>query len=118
MNMLKMNLVKSLDDLGYSAEDGYTRRVAETRLGEFVQCFDYSEAMVKFQSDMWKAITVILLYIVLPRRDIAFEGRSGVIMEDETEVALPSSMRGILTIEEYKYLVDSAIPSLAIGSGN
>jgi len=118
MNMLKMNLVKSLDDLGYSADDGYTRRVAETRLSEFVQCFDYSESMVKFQTDMWKAITVILLYIVLPRRDIAFEGRSGVIMEDETEVTLPSSLQGMLTIVEYKYLIDSAIPSLAIGSGN
>jgi len=119
MNMLKMNLVKSLDDLGYSAEDGYTRRLAESRLSEFIQRFDYSEPMVKFRSSMWKAMTVILLYIVLPRRDIAFEGRSGVVMKDETELTLPSSLRDIgLSIEEYKYLVDSAIPSLDIGSGN
>jgi hypothetical protein len=119
MNMLKMNLVKSLDDLGYSADDDYTRRLAESRLSEFIQSFDYSESMVKFQSSMWKALTVILLYIVLPRRDIAFEGRSGVVMKDETELTLPSSLRDVgLSIEEYKYLVDSAIPSLDIGSGN
>lgn len=117
MNMLKMNLTKCLDDCGYSADDGYTIKTAETRLYEFVQFFDYSEPMVKFHSDMWKALTVILLNIVLPRHDLAFEGKSGIIVHDNTELTLPPMLREVgITVEEYKYLVNSAIPSLDLGS--
>jgi len=122
MNMLKMNFSKALSDLGYNSEDGYTLRIAETRLGEFIQCFDYSEPMVKFQSEMWRALTVILLNIVLPKHDIAHEGKAGGVMKDETlagELPLPSSLAAIgMTMEEYKYLSSSAIPSLDVGSGN
>jgi len=117
MNMLKMNLTKCLDDCGYSADDGYTIKTAETRLYEFVQFFDYSEPMVKFHSDMWKALTVILLNIVLPRHDLAFEGKSGIIVQDHAELTLPPMLREVgITMEEYKYLVNSAIPSLDLGS--
>ena len=117
MNMLKMNLTKCLDDCGYSADDGYTIKTAETRLYEFVQFFDYSEPMVKFHSDMWKALTVILLNIVLPRYDLAFEGKSGIIVQDHAELTLPPMLREVgITVEEYKYLVNSAIPSLDLGS--
>ncbi len=121
MNMLKMNLTKSLDDLGYNGEDGYTRRIAEGRLSEFVQCFDFSKPMVKFQTDMYRALTIVLLNIVLPRHDIAYEGQAGIIVKDETppnEILLPCPLSDIgITIEEYRYLVNSAIPMLDIGSG-
>ncbi|GFH56752.1 hypothetical protein CTEN210_13228 [Chaetoceros tenuissimus] len=117
MNMLKLNLTKCLDDCGYSADDGYTIKTAESRLYEFVQFFDYSEPMVKFHSDMWKALTVILLNIVLPRHDLAFEGKSGIIVQDHAELTLPLMLREVgITMEEYKYLVNSAIPSLDLGS--
>ena len=114
MNMLRMNLSKSLDDLGYCGADGYTRRIAETRLLEFIQCFDYSEPMVKFQSDMWRALTVVLLNMVLPRHDIAYEGAAGVVDHTPSdELRLPSSLVDIdVTIDEYSYLVNSAVLSL------
>ena len=119
--MLKMNLVKSLGDLGYNSEDGYTRRIAETRLSEFVQCFDFSTPMVKFQTEMYRALTIVLLNIVLPRHDIAYEGQAGIIVKDDTppsKLRLPFPLSEIgITTEEYKYLVNTAIPMLDVGSG-
>ena len=38
------------------------------RLGEFIQSFDFSESMVKLDSKMWFALTVILLDILLPNK--------------------------------------------------
>jgi hypothetical protein len=120
VNMLKINLVKSLDELGYSTSDEYTRRIAETRLGEFVQKFDFHEPMVQFLSIQWKALTIILLNIVLPRHDLAYEGKTGIVVRDGVphELTLPHTLKELgMTIEEYKYLVDTAIPSLDVGSG-
>lgn len=119
MNILKRNLMKSLDELGYSTIDEYTRRTAETRLGELIQRFDFTEPMVKFQSIQWRALTIILLNIVLPRHDLAYEGKTGIIVKDEesSELKLPNTLKEVgISLEEYKYLVDKAIPSLDHGS--
>lgn len=126
MSMIKMNLAKSLSNLGYDAKDEYTKRMAESRVSEFVQSFDYSEPMVKFDSNMWFALSVLLLDILLPKHDIAYEGKCGVIVNDDddmddeltTGIVLPSSISTIgITAEEYKYLTKSAIPSLSKGGG-
>jgi hypothetical protein len=120
MNMLKINLIRSLDELGYSTSDNYTRRMAETRLGEFVQKFDFTDPMVKFNSIQWRALTIILLSIVLPRHDLAYEGKTGIVVRDEVspELALPNTLKEVgMSVQEYKYLVDTAIPSLDVGSG-
>lgn len=120
MNMLKINLIRSLDELGYSTSDNYTRRMAETRLGEFVQKFDFTDPMVKFNSIQWRALTIILLSVVLPRHDLAYEGKTGIVVRDEVspELALPNTLKEVgMSVEEYKYLVDTAIPSLDVGSG-
>mmetsp|Transcript_18166 Transcript_18166/g.21006 ORF Transcript_18166/g.21006 Transcript_18166/m.21006 type:complete len:614 (-) Transcript_18166:41-1882(-) len=126
MSMIKMNLAKSLSNLGYDAKDEYTKRMAESRVSEFVQSFDYSEPMVKFDSNMWFALSVLLLDILLPKHDIAYEGKCGVIVNDDddmddeltTGIVLPSSISTIgITAEEYKYLTKSAIPSLSRGGG-
>jgi len=120
MNMLKINLVRSLDELGYSTSDDYTRRLAETRLAEFVQKFDFAEPMVKFNSIQWRALTIILLNIVLPRHDLAYEGKTGIVFRDEVShvLTLPNTLKEVgMSVEEYKYLVDTAIPSLDVGIG-
>ena len=119
MTMLKMNLVKALSESGYNSEDGYTRRIAENRLSEFVQCFDFSRSMVKFDMKMYRALTIVLVSIVLPRHDIAYEGEAGIIVKDEPsdEIPFPSPLHEIgVTEEEFKYLVNRAIPTLDIGS--
>lgn len=119
MTMLKMNLVKALSESGYNSEDLYTRRIAENRLSEFVQCFDFSRSMVKFDMKMYRALTIILVSIVLPRHDIAYEGEAGIIVKDEpsNEIPFPSPLREIgVTEEEFKYLVNRAIPTLDLGS--
>ena len=119
MTMLKMNLVKALSESGYNSEDLYTRRIAENRLSEFVQCFDFSRSMVKFDMKMYRALTIVLVSIVLPRHDIAYEGEAGIIVKDEpsNEIPFPSPLREIgVTEEEFKYLVNRAIPTLDIGS--
>lgn len=121
MSMLKMNLSKCLTELGYKGDDGYTKRVAETRLSNFIQHFDYSKPMVQFHSDLWRALTIILLDIVLPKYDIAFEGQSGqqVIpsgqLDDNVLISTYVTRIGI-SKEEYKYLVTKAIPSLDAGA--
>jgi len=121
MSMLKMNLSKCLTELGYKGDDGYTKRVAETRLSNFIQHFDYSSPMVQFHSDLWRAFTVILLDIVLPKYDIAYEGQSGkqVVPSEQFDDTVPIStyVTSIgISREEYKYLVTKAIPSLDSGA--
>jgi hypothetical protein len=120
MSMLKMHLSKCLTELGYNGNDGYTKRVAETRLSNFIQHFDYSKPMVQFHSDMWRAVTVILLDIVLPKYDIAYEGQSGLIISSgQLDISIPIStyVTSIgISREEYNYLVTKAIPSLDSGA--
>lgn len=119
MSMLKMNLSKCLTELGYKGDDGYTKRVAETRLSNFIQYFDYSKPMVQFHSDMWRAVTVVLLDIVLPKYDIAYEGQSGqkIVPSGQFDIPISTYVTSIgISKEEYNYLVTKAIPSLDSGA--
>mmetsp|Transcript_28509 Transcript_28509/g.43644 ORF Transcript_28509/g.43644 Transcript_28509/m.43644 type:complete len:585 (-) Transcript_28509:2173-3927(-) len=121
MTMLKMNIGKSMSDLGYNSDDGYSRRIAETRLYEFIKTFDYTKPMIKFKSDMWRALTVILLDIILPKHDIAYEGIGGKIVvdrENPRKNIYPTVLKTVgITEEEYDYLVSKAIPTLQVGGG-
>ena len=127
MTMIKMNLSKALMDLEYKRDtndktnglsDEYIRQNAHMRLGEFIQSFDFSESMVKLDSKMWLALTVLLLDMLLPISTF-HDGRNSNTNEDDenyTKTKLPSS---IITIgihdEEYDYLIRTAVPTLSKG---
>ena len=115
MTMIKMNLSKALMDLDYKRDtndktnglsDEYFRQNAHMRLGEFIQSFDFSESMVKLDSKMWLALTVLLLDMLLPISTL-HEGR---------KKKLPSSIIAIgIHDEEYDYLIRTAVPTLSKG---
>jgi hypothetical protein len=118
MSMLKFNLRKALDELGYNADDGFTRKTSEERLGKWVQFFNFAEPMGKLDSTLWRSLTAILLDIILPKHDLAYEGQSGLVVrideEDHDTERFPESAKDAgLTFEEYHYLAVSAIPSLS-----
>ena len=110
MAMLKFNLIKALEDLGHNADDGFTRKTSEEQLGKWVQFFNFSEPMVKLDSTMWRALTVILLNNIMPKDDLAHKRQS------DREKRFPESAKAAgLTFDEYHYLAESAIPSLSSG---
>ena len=77
--------------------------------------------MGKLDSTLWRSLTVILLDIILPKHDLAYEGQSGLVVriddeEDHDTERFPESAKDAgLTFEEYHYLAVSAIPSLSSG---
>jgi hypothetical protein len=72
-------------------------RVAEKRLGELLRCMDYSQPMPKLSSLQAKAMACVLLETVMP-------------CSDSKSSAVPDCcMRLDMTMEEYKYLSQSAI---------
>jgi hypothetical protein len=99
MSMLKMHLSHSLEELGRSMEE---KRHAETRLADFLRTLDYSKPMIKLDSRMWKAMTCVLLEIVLMDSTAAAAGNSRV----------PTSAKAVgMTPDEYRYLIRSAVIS-------
>ena len=143
MSIMKMNVSKALDDLGYRSGSASTctdkhimRQLAHSRLAEFIQSFDFSEPMVKFDTKMWYAMSVVLLEILLPtttntasdgvnsRKD--YERQDGSEKSDTRDlgdldsrtrcIKLPSSIVAVdIGVEEYYYLTHTAIPSLSKG---
>lgn len=104
MSMIKMNLSKALSELEYNSNDENLIQMAYTRLGEFIQTFDFAESMVKLDSKMWLALTVLLLDIILPKREI---------FDDK----IPSSAIAIgISLTEYVYLTRTAVPTLSKGA--
>jgi hypothetical protein len=100
MSMLKMHLSHSLEELGRSQEE---KRRAETRLADFLRTLDYSKPMIKLDSHMWKAMTCVLLEMVL--MDSAAAENAG--------MAVPASANAVgMTPDEYRYLTRSAVISL------
>lgn len=77
--------------------------------------------MVKFRTDMWRALAVILLDIILPKHDIAYEGIGGTILtdcENPRKNIYPTVLKTVgITEAEYDYLVLKAIPTLQVGGG-
>lgn len=100
MAMVKLYLPKSLEELGYSSE---LRRTADQRLGELLRTFCYVQEAPKFPVKLWKAMTCILLEIVMFEQN--GNGKTG-----GEKKALPLSVATVeMTTAEYHYMTRSAI---------
>lgn len=101
MAMVKLYLPKSLEELGYPLE---LRRTADVRLGEFLRTFCYVQEAPKLPVKLWKAMTCILLEIVL------VEERGTKEEVDLRKMTLPPSIATVeMTVEEYRYLTRSVV---------
>lgn len=102
MAMVKLYLPKSLEELSFALE---LRRTADMRLGELLRMFNYVQDAPKLPVKLWKAMTCILLEIVLVEQHKI----------DTKTVALPSSIASIdMTFDEYRYLTRSAVKSFGV----
>jgi hypothetical protein len=98
MAMLKMNVPTCLVQLQQPVN---TRRVVEQRLGDWLRTLDYSLASPKLNLPLWKAMTCVLLDMVL------VEARK------TTPDNLPAVISAVgMTWDEYRYLTRSALLSL------
>jgi len=118
MSMVKMNLPRALEELGFDRSDNHVRRLAEARLANFVRTFNYSDPMVKFDSTLWKALTVVLVGICFPSSllypDVV--GESSENDDDVTEISTPATIQQLgISGDEYRYLTKSALKSLSVG---
>ncbi len=102
MAMVKLYLPRSLEELHFAQE---LRRTADNRLGELLRMFNYVEEAPKLPVKLWKAMTCILLEIVLvEQRRSGYDG-----------MVLPPSIASIeMTIDEYRYLSKSAVKSFGV----
>ncbi len=96
--------------------DEQIRQMAHSRLAEFIQSFDFSEPMVKFDTKMWYAMSVVLLDILLPSDKEQDEAKKNGEVKDWIMRDLPSSIVAVdVNVEEYYYLTHTAIPTLSKG---
>ena len=120
MSMIKMHLPRALEELGYNKSDGHVRRLAQSRLANFLRTFNFSDASPKFDSSLWRALTVILVDICFPSSllfpDII--AQNGQQDGEGQSQSLPASISQCgISDSEYEYLVNSAMKSLAAGGG-
>jgi hypothetical protein len=95
MAMIKMYLPSSMEALNHPED---MRRTAEHRIGDFLRTFDYSSEAPKLPTKMWKAVTCILLDMVL------LETRP------KSVESVPPTVEAVgITIDEYRYLTRSAV---------
>lgn len=95
MAMIKMYLPSSMEALNHPDD---MRRIAEHRIGDFLRTFDYSSEAPKLPTKLWKAITCILLDMVL------LETRA------KSVETIPQSVETVgMTLDEYKYLTRTAV---------
>lgn len=117
MSMIKMHLPRALEELGYNKSDGHVRRLAQSRLANFVRTFNFTDASPKFDISLWRALTVILVDICFPSSvlfpDIAKEEQESI--EGQKSYVTASISQCGISESEYKYLVNSAMKSLAAG---
>jgi hypothetical protein len=99
MAMIKLYLPRSLDELQHPKD---IRRTAEKRLGDFLRTFTYAHEAPKLQTKLWKAMTCIFLDMVL--------------IETRQPDKLPPSVQAVgMTLDEYRYLTQSAVPTFGKG---
>ncbi len=120
MSMIKMHLPRALEDLGYDKSNGHVRRLAQSRLANFVRTFDFSAASSpKFDSSLWRALTVVFVDICFPSSvlypDVAQKLQEGATVQ--TPHTPTSISQCGISASEYKYLVNSAMKSLGCGGG-
>mmetsp|Transcript_9244 Transcript_9244/g.14205 ORF Transcript_9244/g.14205 Transcript_9244/m.14205 type:complete len:586 (-) Transcript_9244:1033-2790(-) len=103
MSILKMHRAKGFREL---MVDGTNHRMAETRLADLLRTMDFSQPTPKLNTNLWRAMTVIFLRMVLYRKD----GNSPMTIDDNT---VPDSIKIVgMTKEEYLYLTQSSLTSL------
>jgi len=97
MAMIKLYLPSCLEELHQPPS---LRRRAEHRLGNLLRTLDYSREAPKLQVSFWKAMTCVVLEMVL--------------VETRQE-GLPSSVAAIgMTLEEYRCLTRSVIQGFVV----
>ena len=95
MAMVKLYLPSSMRELKHSDD---VRRTAEKRLGDLLRTFDYSREAPKLEVKLWKAMTCVLLDMVMIETRV-----------DALE-SLPPSVQAVgMALEEYKYLTRSGV---------
>ena len=100
MAMVKLYLPNILEELGFAQE---LRRTADVRLGELIRSFNYVLEAPKLPVKLWKAMTCILLEIVL------VEAHKGEMLTIPTSAAVVG-----MTLEEYRYLSRSAVKNFGV----
>lgn len=100
MAMLRLYLSGCMSELGHTSEE---RRRSEKRLTDILRTFDYSRENPRLQVNLWKAMTCILLDMVL------VETRSDPITQ------LPPSVAAVgMTIEEFRYLTRNTVTTFGL----
>ena len=140
MSMLRMNLGRALEELGYDPTDSHLRRRAEGRLASLARTFAYPGPAPAFDRPLWRAATAVLtdacfppsvLYSdVLEAEERASGGKEGEgkgtgVRQRQRKIPSPSPARAAppsvtalgITDVEYRYLTRSAFQSLAAGGG-
>ncbi|KAL7485456.1 hypothetical protein ACHAW6_011055 [Cyclotella cf. meneghiniana] len=115
MNMLRMNVSRSLSELQKIQQyDVSDRRGVEKRLANLVNTFDCSGRAADFDMKLWRGMTTILIAIVSPLLENG-AGEEFSSAKDETNAMLmpPSIVALGLLPDEYRYLTKSALLSLS-----
>lgn len=98
--MMNMHLSSSMEELCLPQEN---RRQVERRLDNFLRTLDYSSPTPKCDSKLWRAMTCVLIDMILVDSST----------ESERHITLPTSVKEAgIVLEEFKYLTRSAVTSL------
>jgi hypothetical protein len=103
MAMVNMSLPKCINELNRPTD---RERALKHRLVDLLRSFHFSRPTPKLDTVMWRAMTCLLLIMVL-----------GLGIEDGESENIPVSLMAVgLSAEEYKYLASSIFSSLETGS--
>ena len=108
MSMIKMCIKRCLSDLNkiHQHQQQIDQRMVEQRLADLVRTFDPSAGVVNMNMKQWRGMTTILIAVVFPSVNSFALAPEGVDM-------LPPSVRTLeMSVEEYRYLTQSAFTSL------
>jgi hypothetical protein len=87
------------------------QRTVEQHLADLVKTFDLSTQAANFNMKIWKGMTTILIVIVSPSISISTTGDAATSLTMEQ---LPASIRTLgMTVDEFRYLTQSALLSLS-----
>ena len=101
MALLNMHFPRCWKELGYSNE---MEKVAKHRVADLLRAFNYSRPTARLDTALWRAMTNVLICMVLPTKD------------DELTTFAPAAKSVGLSIEEYVYLTKSCFVCLEAGS--
>ena len=105
MAMIKMNLPKVWLAINSTTKPlgANDQRVIELRMGKLVRSFDFSLPVPKLNTNQWRMMTLLLLEMTIVR------------LGEQIEIShIPSIVsESGLSLEEYKYLIRSSIPTLS-----